>query len=407
MKPELETDKQKTQQMLHVLEHTKLRDVVKSVSICFDPDDLETLIDEDRPLMSQYREFEMMMRECAGMGDEEEPEGFVRSKWIVRFVMDKEQMLERNITMDDIHFAIKNGYKDYTECVFSDYNADKLVFRLRLMDVLSNKKKGLAASKQAGLDQSDEIYMIQNIQENLLDGIILKGVRGIRGVVMRKQKGMLTRKNGAYVENESWVLDTIGTNLLDILGMPGLDNTRTFSNDIIETYRVLGIEATRQMIYNEIAEVMEHGGAFIDYHHLGLLCDRMTVSKNLVSIFRHGINNDDIGPIAKASFEETPEMFLRAARHAELDPMRGVSANVMCGQRGNFGTSSFGLVLDVDAMARFGEKRLEERTDIEKMFTFESPDDPCASEKIQNTIGVELIRPEDMGDDDDDYNPGF
>ena len=45
----------------------------------------------------------------------------------------------------------------------------------------------------------------------------------------------------------------------------------------------------------------------------------------MVSIFRHGINNDDIGPIAKASFEETPEMFLRAARHAELDLMTGVS----------------------------------------------------------------------------------
>jgi len=406
MKPEMENDKQKTQQMLHVLEHTKLRDVVKSVSICFDPDDLETLIDEDRPLMAQYREFEMMMRESAGMTDESADE-FVRSKWIVRFVMDKEQMLERNITMDDIHFAIKNGYKDYTECVFSDYNADKLVFRLRLMDVLSNKKKGLAVSKQAPLDQSDEIYMIQNIQENLLDGIILKGVRGIRGVVMRKQKGMLARKNGAYVESESWVLDTIGTNLLDILGMPGLDNTRTYSNDIIETFAVLGIEATRQMIYNEIAEVMEHGGAFIDYHHLGLLCDRMCMTRRLVSIFRHGINNDDIGPIAKASFEETPEMFLRAARHAELDPMRGVSANVMCGQRGNFGTSSFGLVLDVEAMSRFGNKKLDEEVDIEKMFVFESADDPCSSERIQNTVGADLIRAEDMGDDDDDYDPGF
>ena len=52
----------------------------------------------------------------------------------------------------------------------------------------------------------------------------------------------------------------------------------------------------------------------------------------MISIFRHGINNDNIGPIAKASFEETPEMFLKAARHAELDIMRGVSANVMCGQ---------------------------------------------------------------------------
>ena len=36
------------------------------------------------------------------------------------------------------------------------------------------------------------------------------------------------------------------------------------------------------------------------YHHLSVLCDRMTCNDKMVSIFRHGINNDDIGPIAKA-----------------------------------------------------------------------------------------------------------
>ena len=41
-----------------------------------------------------------------------------------------------------------------------------------------------------------------------------------------------------------------------------------------------------------------------------MLCDRMTCNDKMVSIFRHGINNDDIGPIAKASFEETPEIIL-------------------------------------------------------------------------------------------------
>ena len=95
-----------------------------------------------------------------------------------------------------------------------------------------------------------------------------------------------------------------------------------------------------QIIYNEFTEVIEHDGAYINYHHLSLLCDRMTVNKNLVSVFRHGINSDDIGPIAKASFEETPEQFLKAARHGELDNLRGISANVMCGQDGYFGTSS-------------------------------------------------------------------
>ena len=80
---------------------------------------------------------------------------------------------------------------------------------------------------------------------------------------------------------------------------------------------------------------------------MALLCDRMTCKSKMVSIFRHGINNDDIGPIAKASFEETPEMFLKAARHAELDNMRGVSANVMCGQEGYYGTSAFKTILNI------------------------------------------------------------
>ena len=70
----------------------------------------------------------------------------------------------------------------------------------------------------------------------------------------------------------------------------------------------------------------------------------MTCNDSMVSVFRHGINNDDIGPIAKASFEETPEMFLKAARHAELDSMRGVSANVMCGQEGYLAQMHFRFI---------------------------------------------------------------
>ena len=42
-----------------------------------------------------------------------------------------------------------------------------------------------------------------------------------------------------------------------------------------------------------------------------MLCDRMTATQKMVSIFRHGINNDNVNLIAKASFEETPEMFMR------------------------------------------------------------------------------------------------
>ena len=53
-------------------------------------------------------------------------------------------MMDRNINMDDIHFAIKNSFKTRYECVFSDFNADNLIFRISLINsksMMTSKKK--------------------------------------------------------------------------------------------------------------------------------------------------------------------------------------------------------------------------------------------------------------------------
>ena len=136
----------------------------------------------------------------------------------------------------------------------------------------------------------------------------------------------------------------------------------------------------------------------------------MTFTSKMISIFRHGINNDNIGPIAKASFEETPEMFLKAARHAELDTLRGVSANVMFGQEGFFGTSSFQVVLDIEEMQKLEAAKEYEMTneedEIDKFFGQESSDNSCSITKLSIPNNVVSIKSNDMGEDND-YNPGF
>ena len=40
--------------------------------------------------------------------------------------LNAQEMLDRGLTMDDIHFAVKNSYNDDVSCVFSDYNSEKL-----------------------------------------------------------------------------------------------------------------------------------------------------------------------------------------------------------------------------------------------------------------------------------------
>jgi DNA-directed RNA polymerase II subunit RPB1 len=396
---------------MYMLEHTRLVEIVKSIEICFDPDDLNTLINDDKETIEQFRAFENMFDDCTEtslQNDENE-----KSKWIIRMIMDPEVMLEKNITMDDVNFTLNNCYESQISCVYSDFNSDKLVFRIRMNEVIktSTGRGGQKKIKVNPLDQSDQIYILKNFQDQLLQNIVIRGIKGINKVILRKIKDNMVESNGIYKKQEIWVLDTIGTNLLDVLGLDFIDNKRTFSNDIVEIYNVLGIEAARQAIYNELVDVIEFDGTYINYHNFSVLVDRMTFTHKLISIFRHGINNDNIGPIAKASFEETPEMFLKAARHAELDTLRGVSANVMCGQEGFFGTSCFQVVLDIEEMQKMEAsseyKPVDVDEEIDKFFgSSQNPEDPCGINKLSIQNNIVTIHAEDMGKDTD-YNPGF
>jgi DNA-directed RNA polymerase II subunit RPB1 len=400
-----EGSRENAQKLIPAIEHTKLNEIVSSIEICFDPDDLNSLIEDDVDALTQYYEFERLLDQCGGQQLVDSKD---KSKWVIRMELDKESMLDKNITMDDINFAISNSFNDEVHCVYSDYNSDKLIFRLRLKNMISNKKK---AGKVNPLDQSDEIYLLKNFQDNLLNNIVLTGIKNIEKVVLRKITDNVVKEDGRYIKKESWVLDTVGTNLLEILSLDYIDVNRTVSNDIQEIYRTFGIEAARNAIFQELTEVIEFDSTYINYHHLSMLCDRMCYRSKMISIFRHGINNDDIGPIAKASFEETPEMFLKAARHAELDPMRGVSANVMCGQQGYFGTSAFQVLADINALME-QEPVEDDEEDGEKVIdnAFEGVSgsgDKCSINNLTIDSNAMNIKEVDLGDKDDDYDIEF
>ena len=426
-----------------MLEHTKLIDVVKSVQICFDPNENATFIEEDRGLIEQYYEFEKIVNECnqtTEEGDSNLAESFrsmnisggggqaaiiapieavyshkesiQKSKWVIRMEFNAETMLDKNITMDDIHFAIQSAYGQEVSCIYSDFNMENLVFRIRLnSDVL--KKKNKDKNSIQSLDQSDEIYLLKNFQDMLLNHIVLRGISGIKNVIPRKLQNMITKQDGKYIKKDIWILDTTGTNLLEALAVDFIDYKRTYSNDIREVFNVLGIEAARQVIYNEFVEVMEFSGVYINYHHLSLLCDRMTLTPEMVPIFRSGLLNDDIGPLAKATFEVHTEVFLDAARHGEFDDMRGVSANVMCGQYGKYGTNMFNVILDMNEMVKLNEANITLKSDadeIEELFGYKgkiSGEDACSKGQIEIHSNISTIVANGEKVCDDGYDMGF
>jgi DNA-directed RNA polymerase II subunit RPB1 len=395
-------DRGRAQQLMHYLGHTVLGDLVSMAEIYFDPLEDVSVLQEDQGIIDQFREFDTLIGGCITKKMQKE-----RSKWLIRLQMDRNAMLDRKIPMEEVAAALRAVYKDDVDCVYSDYNDDNLVFRIRVRPMLS-KLKALKAGCPHPLDQTDETYALRHFQDAMLNNTILRGVRGISNVTLRKMPSAVGLVQGEYEQQEHWVVDTSGTNLQEVLALPYVDADNTTSNDVQEVLSVLGIEAARQTLVNEIWEVLDHGGTYVNNHHLDLLCDRMAIKPEMVSVFRHGINNDDIGPIARASFEETPEMFMRAARHAQLDPVTGVSANVMLGQLVPMGTGSFQLLLHPKRVRDAPEARRKKDTrTIAEMFTTKvksagcHPDDLAIPDAVVQGTGV------NSGAVPDDYDIGM
>ena len=321
------------------IEFTPFRAIVDTTQLSYEPAAVST---DASPLYKRFNDFEERYK--GSTNDKSEPS----SNWVISFELNKVEMLQHNLTMADVHFAISAAYMDDIDnMVYSDDNeAGNLVFRLKL----NRLQAGGKSTGQKSLDESDHVRVLTDFQTKMLDNLVLRGVPGISQVTTREILDDVFLENDVYKTKKIHVLDTAGSNLLELLGLDDIDVTRTYSNDICEVHSVLGVEAARHIILQELVEVMSFDGKYINYHHFNLLCDRMTCRDEMVAFVRHGINSDDIGPIAKASFEETPKIFLKAAEHGELDTMRGVSANVMCGQEGFFGTAAFHVLLDMSAL---------------------------------------------------------
>jgi len=376
LKQEDETNMEKAFEMISRVEHTRLKNIVQTAEIYYDPDDMQTLVTSDMKMMEDYKEFMGIIDEALG---DKQSEDYCTNKWILRLTLDKPTLLDNNITLEEIHYALTAVYEDNISCFYNDLNDEEIIFRIR-MNNLKTK------SKPAGLDEEDNIYMIKSFQENLLNNVVLRGINEIENVTLRKIHNYLSYNDetGDFDKKDICVLDTLGSNLQHILSLDYIDVNRTYSNNIIEMQEHLGIEAARKCLFKEICDVMEFDGGYINYHHIGLLCDRMTCNKKLVSIFRHGINNDNIGPIAKASFEETSEMFLKAARHGELDEMCGVSANIMCGQQGFFGTGACSIYLNTVELQNM-QKEVDVEEEEEDMFDMMKAEvnDACTIDKLK------------------------
>ena len=166
---------------------------------------------------------------------------------------------------------------------------------------------------------------------------------------LKKYLPFAAEEDGSFKPKKAgseYMLRTDGSNLEDIINMAEIDATRTVSNNVNEIYQLFGIEAARQALMEEFINTLSQTSAYVNYRHICLLADVMTNKGVLLSIDIHGVKKGDIGPLARASFEETVDQLVKSACYAEKDKMSGVSANIMLGQVPPTGTGTVKLLFD-------------------------------------------------------------
>lgn len=319
--------------VMHVLNDIKttvFRDVVSRSSIFHDPEGKNWK--GDMPLMKFHREF------CTS-ATTELPEKKL-SPWVLRFEFNKYKMFDLSVTMLDIETTLINFYDSTISCIVSDDNAGELVCRIQLTIEESS---------------SDLLTDIKALEQSILDGLVIKGIRGIEKAMPNKPSALkkLEHMTHAFVADDEWTITTAGSNLLSVMAHDCVDSTRTITNDVYEVFKTLGIEAAREVLIDEIAELLD--GQELNYRHLSLLADVMTNRGSFMSIDRHGINNrGELGPLAKCSFEQTIDMLVKAGIFAERDAINGVSANTMLGQIAPCGTGDCTVHIDLERIVASG-----------------------------------------------------
>lgn len=225
--------------------------------------------------------------------------------------LDPEMLADKGITVEEVYNVLKKLNIGETE-ITGDY---RIEIRLK---------------------ESGDLSYISKKRERVLN-TKLKGITGIKRAIIQSRRGPGGK--------EEFVIITDGSNLAQVLKVPGVDPRRTKSNSVYETEEVLGIEAARKVIIDEIMNVLREQGLDVDIRHVLLVADIMTQTGKVRQIGRHGVSGEKTSFLSKAAFEMTTKHLFEASTQGKTDELKGVTENVIVGQIVPVGTGMVELYI--------------------------------------------------------------
>lgn len=262
---------------------------------------------------------------------------------VLQYVEDEWRTSEGNVVLQidanaltDMHLGI--GVVDIAEAICSqrklkvkreDLSVTGARIVIRVRDGSTMVAKRTTTKSKTAADEGDMLLRANFLRRALPSVPICGYPDATRAIIQTSEKELYT----VLVE---------GYGLRACMTTEGVIGTRVRTNNVMECKDILGIEAARSTIADEIGEVM--GDMGIDPRHMQLLADVMTYKGEVLGITRFGLSKMRDSVLQLASFEKTPDHLFEAAAGMKTDQIEGVSECIIMGQTMKVGTGAFQVV---------------------------------------------------------------
>lgn len=273
------------------------------------------------------------------------------SRFLACVRLNKDALYAKRLDIGTVEAAVRRVVAHEASVTSSEAMHAAWVLCVRPLDVPTHA--GMTAAVWEALHDGDravvEKAVTEAMHDALIESLVVHGHSAITQAAVRKEKRYVVHPvTGALEAKTTWVVDTEGSDLRAVALLPGVDIRATVTNNVREINRVLGIEATVDMLQQQLHAVICTSGPFVDPRHMRMMALVMCRGGVFLPLNRHKLKKMGVaGLLQMASYEQTKEVFENGALFAESDPLAGPIEKMVVGQPFNVGTGSF----DVRAVA--------------------------------------------------------
>lgn len=250
------------------------------------------------------------------------------SKCCIRFELSKMEMFINQMPLETIMSSLK---RKLPEIVFinNPENSQTIIIRCYVKSKLI-KKNTIDYYKLV-------MKKIRNITVRGVPGIVSAGV--VNG--MRTIEG----DDGSLVEKKIYYVETLGTNLKEIISIPVVNSYLTQTDSLVEFEEMYGIEASRNKIILELSKIISN----VNQEHFTIFADEMTSTGIITPIQKSGMKaRDRQNTLLRISYQAPIEIISDAADNCLIDKISGISGPLLLGAAPKVGSNYNEIIVDED-----------------------------------------------------------